>query len=384
MRCAGGCNPRRPLRLSSQPCRARRRWRTARACRHFLHRSRWSRERCRCNSAGRWPCTSSRARRRSASRSSARCSRSAILALAARSLAANARDLPRGASVRLVMAAMNACFYEGIARVPLGAAVTIEFWARSRSPSSPRTAASTSSGSRSPWPAWRSSARASPPRSRRVSRSSSRRGGLGRSTSCSGAASPTRRSARRASPRPAPSRQRRSPRPGLAERRAAGFFDGRSDRALRACSDCSARRFPYAIEMYALRRVPAPRLQRPALPAPGRRGARRRCGADQGSPLRTCSRSPRRRREPGALASAAVDSRGTMTSCAAASPSPDPPVLAERFEVELPEDWAPSYNVAPTQEVLGIGARSAARERSCASCGAHPALGEGHEGRRSR
>jgi putative SOS response-associated peptidase YedK len=32
----------------------------------------------------------------------------------------------------------------------------------------------------------------------------------------------------------------------------------------------------------------------------------------------------------------------------------DPAVLAERFEVELPEDWAPSYNVAPTQDVLGI------------------------------
>jgi putative SOS response-associated peptidase YedK len=32
----------------------------------------------------------------------------------------------------------------------------------------------------------------------------------------------------------------------------------------------------------------------------------------------------------------------------------DPAVLAERFEVELPEDWVPSYNVAPTQEVLGI------------------------------
>jgi putative SOS response-associated peptidase YedK len=32
----------------------------------------------------------------------------------------------------------------------------------------------------------------------------------------------------------------------------------------------------------------------------------------------------------------------------------DPAVLAERFDVELPEDWAPSYNVAPTQEVLGI------------------------------
>jgi putative SOS response-associated peptidase YedK len=32
----------------------------------------------------------------------------------------------------------------------------------------------------------------------------------------------------------------------------------------------------------------------------------------------------------------------------------DPAVLAERFDVELPEGWEPSYNVAPTQEVLGI------------------------------
>jgi putative SOS response-associated peptidase YedK len=41
----------------------------------------------------------------------------------------------------------------------------------------------------------------------------------------------------------------------------------------------------------------------------------------------------------------------------------DPAVLAERFEVELPEDWAPSYNVAPTDEVLGIvRARDAPRE----------------------
>jgi putative SOS response-associated peptidase YedK len=38
-------------------------------------------------------------------------------------------------------------------------------------------------------------------------------------------------------------------------------------------------------------------------------------------------------------------------------------VLAERFEVELPEDWAPSYNVAPTQDVLGIvRARDATRQ----------------------
>jgi putative SOS response-associated peptidase YedK len=41
----------------------------------------------------------------------------------------------------------------------------------------------------------------------------------------------------------------------------------------------------------------------------------------------------------------------------------DPAVLAERFEVELPEDWAPSYNVAPTQEVLGIvRARDSSRQ----------------------
>jgi putative SOS response-associated peptidase YedK len=41
----------------------------------------------------------------------------------------------------------------------------------------------------------------------------------------------------------------------------------------------------------------------------------------------------------------------------------DPAVLAERFEVELPEDWTPSYNVAPTQEVLGIvRARDARRQ----------------------
>jgi putative SOS response-associated peptidase YedK len=32
----------------------------------------------------------------------------------------------------------------------------------------------------------------------------------------------------------------------------------------------------------------------------------------------------------------------------------DPAELAERFEVALPEDWTPSYNVAPTQPVLGI------------------------------
>jgi putative SOS response-associated peptidase YedK len=32
----------------------------------------------------------------------------------------------------------------------------------------------------------------------------------------------------------------------------------------------------------------------------------------------------------------------------------DPAEISERFDVVLPEDWAPSYNVAPTQDVLGI------------------------------
>jgi putative SOS response-associated peptidase YedK len=41
----------------------------------------------------------------------------------------------------------------------------------------------------------------------------------------------------------------------------------------------------------------------------------------------------------------------------------DPAVLAERFEVELPEEWAPSYNVAPTQDVLGIVRRRDARRQ---------------------
>jgi inner membrane transporter RhtA len=52
----------------------------------------------------------------------------AILLVAARSLprtrAAWRVALPLG----LVMATMNTCFYEGISRLPLGAAVTIEFW----------------------------------------------------------------------------------------------------------------------------------------------------------------------------------------------------------------------------------------------------------------
>jgi putative SOS response-associated peptidase YedK len=32
----------------------------------------------------------------------------------------------------------------------------------------------------------------------------------------------------------------------------------------------------------------------------------------------------------------------------------DPAELSERFDVVLPEDWTPSYNVAPTQPVLGV------------------------------
>jgi putative SOS response-associated peptidase YedK len=32
----------------------------------------------------------------------------------------------------------------------------------------------------------------------------------------------------------------------------------------------------------------------------------------------------------------------------------DPAEISERFDVVLPEDWTPSYNVAPTQDVLGI------------------------------
>jgi putative SOS response-associated peptidase YedK len=41
----------------------------------------------------------------------------------------------------------------------------------------------------------------------------------------------------------------------------------------------------------------------------------------------------------------------------------DPAVLAERFAVELPEDWKPTYNAAPTQKVLGIvHGRAAERE----------------------
>jgi inner membrane transporter RhtA len=51
-----------------------------------------------------------------------------ILALAARSLPRSRAAWRAAVPFGLVMAAMNACFYEGIARVPLGAAVTIEFW----------------------------------------------------------------------------------------------------------------------------------------------------------------------------------------------------------------------------------------------------------------
>jgi putative SOS response-associated peptidase YedK len=49
--------------------------------------------------------------------------------------------------------------------------------------------------------------------------------------------------------------------------------------------------------------------------------------------------------------------------CGRFTTATDPAVLAERFAVELPEDWTPSYNVAPTQPVLGIiHGREAERE----------------------
>lgn len=40
--------------------------------------------------------------------------------------------------------------------------------------------------------------------------------------------------------------------------------------------------------------------------------------------------------------------------CGRFTVSTDPAELAERFEIALPEDWQPSYNVAPTQDVLGV------------------------------
>jgi inner membrane transporter RhtA len=52
----------------------------------------------------------------------------AILLLAVRSLPRTRAAWRAALSFGIVMACMNACFYEAIARLPLGAAVTIEFW----------------------------------------------------------------------------------------------------------------------------------------------------------------------------------------------------------------------------------------------------------------
>ena len=72
--------------------------------------------------------TPSRARRRSASRSCARCSRRRSSSSPCARCRARARPGARRSRSAVVMACMNACFYEAIDRLPLGAAVTIEFW----------------------------------------------------------------------------------------------------------------------------------------------------------------------------------------------------------------------------------------------------------------
>ena len=50
----------------------------------------------------------------------------------------------------------------------------------------------------------------------------------------------------------------------------------------------------------------------------------------------------------------------------------DPQLLAERFGVELPEDIAPRFNVAPTDPVLALTERSAGRELMVARWGLIP------------
>ena len=138
----------------------------------------------------------------------------AILALAVRSLprtrAAWRAALPFG----LVMACMNACFYEAIARLPLGAAVTIEFWG-------PIAVAVVTSHRRVDlvWVALAVAgvslfgegfAAAQPAGLAFIVAA----GGLWAVYIVLGRRSPTRRSASRASPRPAPSRLRRCSCPG--------------------------------------------------------------------------------------------------------------------------------------------------------------------------
>ncbi len=50
----------------------------------------------------------------------------------------------------------------------------------------------------------------------------------------------------------------------------------------------------------------------------------------------------------------------------------DPQLLAERFNVELPGDYAPRFNVAPTDSVLALAERSAGRELMVARWGLVP------------
>ena len=50
----------------------------------------------------------------------------------------------------------------------------------------------------------------------------------------------------------------------------------------------------------------------------------------------------------------------------------DPRLLAERFGVEVPEDIAPRFNVAPTDPVLALTERSAGRELMVARWGLIP------------
>ena len=50
----------------------------------------------------------------------------------------------------------------------------------------------------------------------------------------------------------------------------------------------------------------------------------------------------------------------------------DPQLLAERFNVALPDDIEPRYNVAPSQPVLTVTERSAGRELLVARWGLVP------------
>ncbi len=76
---------------------------------------------------------------------------------------------------------------------------------------------------------------------------------------------------------------------------------------------------------------------------------------------------------------------GAGLMCGRFTVATDPAELAERFEVELPQDWTPSYNVAPTQDVLGVvRGRDAQRRAARAALRPRPALGEGSRRSASR